>query len=68
VCSSDLIEDVRKQYASLNDKVGVFEGAGYASKGLYRPMIYCLMSSNQKDEFCLVCQRAIARMIDYYAD
>lgn len=62
------IEDVRKQYASLNDKVGVFEGAGYASKGLYRPMIYCLMIFNPKDEFCLVCQRAIARMIDYYAD
>lgn len=62
------IEDVRKQYASLNDKVGVFEGAGYASKGLYRPMIYCLMISSPKDEFCLVCQRAIARMIDYYAD
>jgi IgA Peptidase M64/Peptidase M64 N-terminus len=62
------IEDVRKQYASLNDKVGVFEGAGYASKGLYRPMIYCLMISNPKDEFCLVCQRAISRMIDYYAD
>ena len=61
------IEAVRKKYADLVDKVGVFEGAGYASKGLYRPMIYCLMISNPKDEFCRVCQRAIARMIEFYS-
>jgi len=61
------IESVRKKYADLEDKVGVFEGAGYASKGLYRPMIYCLMISSPKGEFCRVCQRAIARMIDFYS-
>jgi len=60
------IEAVRKEYASVYDKVGVFEGAGYASKGLYRPMVYCLMISSPKQEFCLVCREAIARMIDYY--
>jgi hypothetical protein len=62
------IEEIRKKYAELEDKVGVFEGAGYASKGLYRPMIYCLMISSPKGEFCRVCQRAIARMIDFYSD
>ena len=61
------IEDVRKEYSYLDGKVGVFEGAGYAAKGLYRPMVYCLMIFNPKDEFCLVCQRAIALMIDYYS-
>jgi hypothetical protein len=61
------IDEVRKQYASLEDKVGAFEGAGYASKGLYRPMMYCLMISSPKNEFCLVCQGAITRMIQYYA-
>ncbi|MGZ5515297.1 MAG: M64 family metallopeptidase, partial [Candidatus Aminicenantales bacterium] len=35
------IAAIRAEYASLEDKVGVFEGAGYASKGLYRSMIYC---------------------------
>jgi hypothetical protein len=60
------IEDIRKQYAALADKVGVFEGAGYASKGLYRPMMNCIMISNPKDEFCLVCRQAIARMIEFY--
>ncbi len=61
------LEEVRKQYSYLEDKVGVFEGAGYAAKGLYRPMIYCLMISSPKGEFCLVCQKAIARMINYYS-
>lgn len=60
-------EAVRKEYAALDDKVGVFEGAGYASKGLYRPMVYCIMIFNPKNEFCRVCQRAIGRMIDFYS-
>jgi hypothetical protein len=61
------IAAIRQEYAPLADKVGVFEGAGYASKGLYRSMIYCLMIDNPKNEFCRVCQRAIARMIDFYS-
>ena len=61
------MEEARKPYADLNDKVGVFEGAGYAAKGLYRSQVSCLMISNPKDEFCAVCRQAIARMIDYYS-
>jgi hypothetical protein len=61
------MEAVRKEYASLDDKVGVFEGAGYASKGLYRPQVYCIMSGNPKNEFCRVCRRAIGRMIEFYS-
>ena len=49
----------------MEDKVGVFEGAGYASKGLYRSMIHCIMIASPKNEFCRVCQAAIARMIDF---
>ncbi|MDI6697727.1 MAG: M64 family metallopeptidase [Candidatus Saccharicenans sp.] len=61
------IKQVREKYRNLEDKVGAFEGAGYASKGLYRPMMYCLMISSPKMEFCRVCQRAIQQMIDYYS-
>ncbi|MGE5362016.1 MAG: M64 family metallopeptidase [Bacteroidales bacterium] len=60
------IREVDQKYASLVDKVGAFEGAGYAAKGLYRPAWYCLMISNPKDEFCPVCQRAIERMVRQY--
>jgi hypothetical protein len=63
----DKIGSVRKQYEGLADKVGVFEGAGYASQGLYRPQMVCIMIGNPKREFCAVCQKAIADMIDYFA-
>ena len=61
------IEAVRREYASLVDKVGVFEGAGYASKGLYRSMVFCIMIGNPKNEFCAVCQKAIAAMIGFFS-
>lgn len=63
----DKIKAIRDKYKDLEDKVGAFEGAGYSAKGLYRPMIYCLMISSPKMEFCRVCQRAIQQMIDYYS-
>jgi hypothetical protein len=62
------IDAVHKQYASLEDKVGAFEGAGYASTGLYRPMMFCIMGSGSKGEFCRVCRQAISRMIDYFTE
>ncbi len=52
----------------LRTKTGFFEGAGYASKGLYRPMLNCMMFSNQEQRFCSVCTAAIIRMIRFYAD
>ncbi len=50
------------------DKVGAFEGAGYSSKGLYRPMIDCIMFSKGKKPFCKVCEAAIIRMIKFYSE
>ena len=49
-------------------KVGVFEGAGYVSKGLYRPSVDCRMFSLSLADFDPVCSAAIERMIDFYAD
>jgi hypothetical protein len=42
------------------------EGAGYQSKGVYRPAYDCRMRTNRPDHFCPVCQRAIARIIEFY--
>ena len=47
-------------------KTGVYEGAGYVAKGIYRPATDCMMRSFSGNEFCPVCKRAISRMIDYY--
>lgn len=48
------------------DGVGLFEGAGYQAKGVYRPAEDCRMRTNQAGEFCPVCQRAIRDMIMFY--
>lgn len=46
--------------------IGVYEGGGYQSKGVYRPYYDCRMKTNSPKAFCPVCQRAIARIIDFY--
>lgn len=46
--------------------VGVFEGAGYQSKGCYRPAQECRMKINEVRDFCPVCARAIRRITDFY--
>ena len=61
------IDAVRAKYKDLEGKVGVFEGAGYSSKGLFRSQINCLMITYVKNEFCAVCRRAINDMIEYFA-
>jgi hypothetical protein len=48
--------------------VGAFEGAGYATTGLYRPTLDCLMFSRARQPFCPVCRRAVARMVQRYID
>ena len=46
----------------------LLEGAGYQSKGVYRPAADCRMHTNKADCFCPVCQRAIGRIIEFYTE
>ena len=46
----------------------LLEGAGYQSKGVYRPAEDCRMHTNKADSFCPVCQRAIGRIIEFYSE
>lgn len=48
--------------------IGVYEGGGYQSKGVYRPYPDCRMKTNPAESFCPVCQRAIARIIEFYTE
>lgn len=50
----------------LNHKIGVYEGAGYESKGVYRPVQECRMRINECEDFCPVCRRAIEKTIGFY--
>lgn len=47
-------------------KLGVYQGGGYVSKGVYRPWVNCLMNNlHTIDVFCPVCSKAIQDMIDF---
>jgi len=48
--------------------VGVYEGGGYMSKGIYSPYLNCQMKSNTSKGFCPVCSDAIRKVIRYYTD
>lgn len=52
----------------MESLVGVYEGAGYQSKGVYRPYPDCRMKTNTAECFCPVCQRAIERIIRFYTE
>ena len=54
-----------KSLVESDYKVGIYEGGGYLSEGIYRPYPTCRMRDNTYPLFCPVCQRAISRMIDY---
>jgi hypothetical protein len=47
-------------------QLGVYQGAGYVNKGIYRSTPDCLMRTFDGDSFCPVCTTAIQKMIDYY--
>jgi hypothetical protein len=49
------------------NKVGAFEGAGYMSKGMYRPASDCRMFTLSLIGFDPVCTAAIKRVIDFYS-
>ncbi len=46
----------------------LLEGAGYQSKGVYRPAADCRMHTNKAEGFCPVCQRALGRIIKFYTE
>jgi hypothetical protein len=56
----------RQQLNAATQRVGVFEGGGYQSKGVYRPAQECRMKINEVEDFCPVCSRALVRITDFY--
>lgn len=48
--------------------VGVYEGAAYSAKGIYRGSYDCRMRTNEYPEFCPVCRHAIERLISFYTE
>lgn len=49
-----------------DSKAGLYEGAGYSLKGVYRAYPDCRMRTNENPEFCDVCKRILQNVIDFY--
>ena len=66
----DLLPEGTPIPTPLNDEtkdgIGVFEGGGYLTKGIYRPMDHCMMRDYAP--FCPACSRAILLMVDFLTD
>ena len=62
------LKDFNSKWKDMLDagQAQLLEGAGYQSKGVYRPAPDCRMHTNKADCFCPVCQRAISRIIEFY--
>ena len=62
--------DFQQKWADLlpdpTGRLGLFEGGGYQSKGVWRPSEDCRMRTNESPDFCPVCSRAIVRITDFY--
>lgn len=60
----------RKDKRQCNDDnkviIGAYEGAGYSTKGVYRPTPDCRMRSNRHKDFCPACQKALRDLINFY--
>ncbi|MDE6267099.1 MAG: IgA Peptidase M64 [Muribaculaceae bacterium] len=48
--------------------VGLYEGGGYSSKGIYRPADVCRMRNNTAEGFCPACRKAITELILFYTE
>ena len=61
-------KDFKSKWEDMTGKqgVGLYEGAGYSLKGVYRPCRDCRMRTNENPDFCPVCRRALTRLIDFY--
>ena len=49
-------------------KIGVFEGGGYLTKGMYRPCYDCRMRTNEAKSFCPVCEKAVEKVILFLSE
>lgn len=49
----------------FREQAGVYEGASYVAKGMFRPYQSCEMKELRAG-FCPVCSKAIIEMIDFY--
>lgn len=55
-----------KNLIGTNSTIGLYEGAGYSPKGVFRAYPDCRMRTNENPEFCDVCKKILQGVIDFY--
>ncbi|MGE3820206.1 MAG: M64 family metallopeptidase, partial [Isosphaeraceae bacterium] len=60
--------DAYLESSAFRTTLGAFEGAGYASKGLYRPALDCIMFSKGEKPFCADCDRALRQVVERHGE
>ena len=56
--------DNKKVADRENGPLGVYEGAGYSAKGVYRPVMHCMMRDYAP--FCPVCSKRLEEIFSLY--
>ena len=64
---SSMTDSQRREVQQL-PPVGLYEGGGYMSKGVWRGSFDCRMHTNSCPDFCPVCRRSLERMIRFYTE
>ena len=59
---------IKWEHLIKEGKAGLYEGGGYLTKGVWRGCENCRMRTNDEPEFCVVCQEALTKLIDFYTD
>ncbi len=59
------IEEITRRNNQMGGKTGVFEGAGYTAKGLYRPTLHTDFTTGL--QYHQVARHAIQKLINHYA-
>lgn len=64
------MKDFDSKWKKLMGKkgVGLYEGGGYQSKGVWRGAEDCRMNTNRAPSFCPVCQQALTDIIKFYTE
>jgi len=66
--SFNYINQPKSLIKKITQCVGVFEGGGYQSKGVYRPAQECRMKVNEVEDFCPVCSRHLIKLTKFYTE
>ena len=46
--------------------VGLYEGAAYLTKGMYRASFNCRMRTNETPDFCPACRLGLDKVLRYH--